>query len=253
MKIFSGKKSLLWALFVLLGIGCSSGYHLARSESKGYPVDGAIAVDSAVLGVYFPYKAGLDSQMNRIIGYSALPMSKKSSDTLAESLLSNFFADATLFQAKKLDTAIDFAMPSTKGGIRVDLPQGPITVSNIFELMPFENELLVCTIKGTDVRLLLEFIAASNGQPVAGLRMKIKDKKPVDVLINGQPFDISRNYRVLTSDYVSNGGDNARGFKDPLEKKVLGLKVRDALLNEVKDKQALGKAITAQLDGRITY
>lgn len=240
-------------IYLLSAVSCSSGYQLVKADRREYPVNASIAVDSTVLKTYLPYKAGLDSQMNQVIGHSALAMSKKSSDTLPESLLSNFFADATLVQARKLDKAIDFAMPSTKGGIRVDLPRGPITVSNIFELMPFENELVVCTIKGTEAQRLFEFIAASKGQPVAGLNMKIKDKKPVDVVINGQPFDISRNYRVLTSDYVSNGGDNTLGFKDPLEKKVLGLKVRDALLNEVKEKHAEGKTITAQLDGRITY
>ena len=253
MKISFAGKPLVALLLMLLGFGCSSNYQLSKSNRQEYPVSSAIALDSAVLKTYLPYKSALDSQMNTVIGHSAIAMSKKSGDTLPESLLSNFFADATLRQARKIDAKIDFAMPSTKGGIRVDLPKGPLTVSHIYELMPFENELIVCTIKGSEAQQLLDFIAASKGQPVAGLSMKIKDKKAVDVVINGAPFDINRNYRVLTSDYVASGGDNTIGFKDPVEKKVLGLKVRDALLKEVADKQAEGKTITAQLDGRITY
>lgn len=253
MTTFLKGKLLLWALLVSLGFSCSSGYQLSKSNRTGYAINGMIAVDSAILKTYLPYKMQLDAEMNKVIGQSAMAMSKKSSDTLPESLLSNFFADAVMEQAIKIDSAIDFAIPSTKGGIRVDLPKGAVTVSNIFELMPFENELVVCTIRGTEARRLLEFIASTNGQPVSGLRMKIKDKKPVDVLINGRTFDADTNYRVLTSDYVSNGGDNTLGFKDPIEKKVLGLKVRDALINYVKENQATGKLITAKLDGRITY
>ncbi|MNL32993.1 hypothetical protein D3C87_1548790 [compost metagenome] len=56
---------------------------------------------------------------------------------------------------------------------------------------------------------------------------------------------------MLTSDYIASGGDNARGFKNPLDKKVLGLKVRDALIGYVKDIEAAGKTINAKLDGRI--
>ena len=143
-------------------------------------------------------------------------------------------------------------MPSTKGGIRVDVPKGAIKLSNIFELMPFENELVAFTLKGTDVQELINFVAASNGQPIAGIRLKIADKKPVDIFIKGKPFDPQKTYRVLTSDYIAGGGDNALGFKNPVEKKVLGLKVRDALINYVKEIQAAGKTLNPQLDGRIT-
>ena len=253
MNVIKRHRCCFLLLTLLFAASCSMHYQLTESRRIDYAINSSLNPDSSIINTYLPYKSQLDAEMTKVIGHSAMLMSKKSSDTLPESLLSNFFADAVMEQAKKIDPNIDFAIPSTKGGIRVDLPKGPIMVSNIFELMPFENELVVCTIKGTEARRLLEFIAASNGQPVAGLQMKIENKQPVQVSIDGQPFDINRNYRVLTSDYVSNGGDNTLGFKDPIEKKILGLKVRDALMNYVKEKHAEGKTITAQLDGRITY
>ncbi len=60
--------------------------------------------------------------------------------------------------------------------------------------------------------------------------MKIVNQKPVDVMINGKPFDLAKNYYVLTSDYISGGGDGISSFKNPVSRKVLGLKVRDALI-----------------------
>jgi 2',3'-cyclic-nucleotide 2'-phosphodiesterase (5'-nucleotidase family) len=235
---------------VLLVASCSSGYQLVKANRAEYPINKDVAVDSTVIKTYLPYKKQLDAEMNQILGYSDVLMVK--SNDLPETILGDFFSDAVLQQALKYDPTIDFSMPSTKGGIRVDVPKGEIKLSNIFELMPFENELVAFTLKGTDVQQLLNFIAATNGQPIAGLRLKIVDKKPVDVFINGKAFDPNRTYRVLTSDYIAGGGDNALGFKDPIEKKVLGLKVRDALINYVKENQAAGKTINPKLDGRIT-
>lgn len=235
---------------VLSFAACSSGYKLVKANRAEYAINKGIAADSAIIQAYLPYKAQMEAEMNQVIGHSEVQMPKV--DTIPESLLGNFFADATLQQARKYDPSIDFAMPSTKGGIRVALPKGNIALSNIFELMPFENELIAFTLSGAEVQNLLNFIAATNGQPVSGLRMKIRNKKPEGVLINGKAFDPGKTYRVLTSDYIASGGDNARGFKNPLDKKVLGLKVRDALIGYVKDNEAAGMTINAKLDGRIT-
>jgi len=237
---------------LLLAASCSSGYQLVKTNRAEYKVNKELAVDSSIVKTYLPYKVQLDAEMNQVIGHSAVQMSKKSSDTLPESLLSNFFSDAVLEQALRYDQNIDFALPSTKGGLRVDFPKGEVTVSNVFELMPFENQLIVFTLKGTDVQQVLDFIASTNGQPVARLQMKIADKKPLDVRVNGEAFDLNKTYRVLTSDYIGGGGDNVPAFKNAIDKKVIGLKIRDALMNYVKETEAAGKTINPRLDGRIT-
>lgn len=230
-------------------LSCSSGYQLVKANRAEYNINNSVVADSAIIRYYLPYKQQLDAEMNQVLGYTEVEMVK--SNLLPETVLGDFFSDAVLSEALKIDPTIDFAMPSTKGGIRVDVPKGAIKLSNIFELMPFENELLAFTLKGSDVQDLLNFIAVTSGQPVAGIRLKIKDGKPVDVLIQGKPFDPNKTYRVLTSDYVAGGGDNARGFNNPIEKKVLGLKVRDAIINYVKANQAAGKTLNPKLDGRI--
>lgn len=241
---------LLFALF--LG-SCASGYQVTRSGRAAYHINTELPADSAIIKFYAPYKLKMEAEMSKVIGHSADVLSKKQSDSLPESPLSNFFADAVMQEVEKTDAQIDFAIPSTKGGLRVDLPKGNITVSNVFELMPFENQLIVFTLNGADVQRLLEFIAVSNGEPVAGLKMAIRDKKPAGVWIKGVPFDVSKTYRVLTTDYISGGGDNTKGFEQPLDKKVLGLKVRDALMNYVKNVEAEGKLIQAKTDGRIIH
>jgi 2',3'-cyclic-nucleotide 2'-phosphodiesterase (5'-nucleotidase family) len=238
---------ILGSLFLC---SCSSNYKLVKSNRTEYAVTKDVAADSSVIRTYQPYKLKLDSQMNEVLGYSASELTKKLVG--GESSLGNFFADAALSEARKADRQIDFTMPSTNGGLRNDLPSGAITLSNVFELMPFENELIVFEIKGTAVQDLLNYIARSGGQPVGGLTMKIKAGKPADVMINGKSFDRTKNYRVLTSDYIAGGGDGISSFKKPVSSKVLGLKIRDALISYIKASKGNGKKISSKLDGRMT-
>lgn len=240
--------SLIFTSFFLFS--CSTNYKVVKSNRAEYAVNKDVAADSSVIRAYQPYKLKLDSQMNAVLGYSDVALTKK--PVGGESVLGNFFSDAALAEARKIDPKIDFTMPSTNGGLRNDLPLGAITLSNVFELMPFENELISFEIKGEAVQRLLDFIANSGGQPVGGLKMRIVKKKATDVLINGVPFDATKNYRVLTSDYISGGADNITSFKDPVNSKVLGLKIRDALIMYIKEKQAANEKISSKLDGRIT-
>lgn len=241
---------LIFLLGSFLSGACSSTYQVVKSNRGEYKLSDDVAVDSTIIRTYQPYKLKLDSQMNEVLGYSEHELVKK--PVGGESSLGNFFADAALFEARKISPQIDFTMPSTNGGLRNDLPLGAITLSNVFELMPFENELIVFELKGSAVQALLDYIARTGGQPVAGLTMKIKAKKPVDVLIGGKPFDPAKNYSVLTSDYIAGGGDGISSFKNPVSSKVLGLKIRDALIQFIRENQAKGVKISSKLDGRIT-
>src|SRR5690606_12674159 len=128
------------------------------------------------------------------------------------------------------------------------LQKGDITIGNLFELMPFENEMVLLELSGKDVLQLAQFIAASGGQPVSGLRMKITDNKPIDILIAGKPLTESRTYKLITYDYLANGGDNSRGLGKPISRVNLGQKVREALIEYVSEQEKAGKHINTQLD-----
>ncbi|RYF10032.1 MAG: hypothetical protein EOO42_23170 [Flavobacteriales bacterium] len=241
---------LFLALVIALLSACGTRYTLVKSNREEYNINTNLAVDSTIIKTYLPYKAELDREMNDVIGYTDVTLTKSSK--LPESVLGNFFADAVLNQARKIEPNIDFAIPTTNGGLRNDIAKGEITVSKVFELMPFENETVVFTLKGRDVLDVLNFIASSGGQPVSGLKMKIENKLPKDIFINGKAFDLNKTYVVLTSDYIASGGDGTTGFSKPIAKKVIGLKVRDALLQEIKQLNANGKRINTTLDGRVT-
>jgi 2',3'-cyclic-nucleotide 2'-phosphodiesterase (5'-nucleotidase family) len=215
--------------------------------------------DSATAAILLPYKDSLDKLMNVVVGYSDVAMPKEREKL--ETLLGNFVADVCLQEGNRQLIQVDKGLPRyaqlclfNNGGLRSSLPQGNITRGNIFELMPFDNEIVIVTLTGKKTWDLLRYLAASGGQPVAGLKMGIKpDKTPGTVLIQGQPFDSTKTYMVMTSDYLANGGDKMDFFRNPLQLETTGLKIRDALLEYCMTQKALGKTIHPVPDGRLYY
>jgi 2',3'-cyclic-nucleotide 2'-phosphodiesterase (5'-nucleotidase family) len=200
-----------------------------------------------------PYRDSLDLQMKEVLGISDQAMTKGN----PESVLGNFVADLVLYQTgkyleKKGKPPVDMVLLNN-GGLRAPLPAGEITREMVFKLMPFENELVVLTMTGEKTREMLEYIAAIDGMPVAGLKMGIKNKKPSGVMINGEPLNTGKNYRIVTSDYLAAGGDKMKFFNNPVATDTVHMLLRDAIIYYIQEKNREGKTLTAKTDGRIYH
>ena len=217
--------------------------------------------DSATDKILRPYKDSLDKLMNVVIGKTDIAMPKERDKP--ETLLGNFVADVCLknirdnctrmFDPGSAVSCADICLFNT-GGLRSSLPQGNITRGNIFELMPFDNQLVIVTLSGKKTWELIKYVSMSGGQPMAGMKLGIHpDKTPSAVLIQGQPFDSSRTYNVLTSDYLSNGGDKMDFFKNPVKTESTGILIRDAILDYCMDETKKGNTLSSKLDGRFYY
>lgn len=252
MKCFTTRNHLLLlAVAIWLGGASCSRYFVPRGQAvyTQLQVDSTTADAADYVQFYTPYKKQLEAEMNRVVGRAAISLTKPSNEP--ETRLGNFFADVLLAQARKQIPDAEFAF-GTKGGLRIELHQGPITVGNLFELMPFENEIVVLELAGENVLDLAQFIATTGGQPVSGIRMEIVDGKATNIRIGGKPIDANRTYKLVTYDYLANGGDHALGLADPVNRTNLGIKVREALITYVSNEAEAGNDINVQLDGRIT-
>ena len=91
--------------------------------------------------------------------------------------------------------------------------------------MPFENAFVTVKFSGADMQKFFDFIAAGGGDPISGARFTIANKKAIDITINGETFDSNKEYVVLTSDYMANGGDGGAIFTndDDLAHKLRGI------------------------------
>ena len=237
---------------IALGLGSTScnRYFSPRGQVAytKLQIDSTLTGDPGFMRLYAPYRLKLEAEMNRVVGHTDVDLTKPSN--APETRLGNFFADALLAEGRKLYPEAEFSF-GTKGGLRMELQKGDITVGNLFELMPFENELVLLELSGKSVAQLAQFIAATGGQPVAGLRMRIKEGKATGITIGGKPLNPSRTYKLITYDYLANGGDNSRGLNNPVSRINLGQKVRDALITYVSEQARAGNHINTQLDERI--
>jgi 2',3'-cyclic-nucleotide 2'-phosphodiesterase (5'-nucleotidase family) len=207
--------------------------------------------DSLVLLLVKPYKDTLDADMNLVLIRSDQVLDKGQ----PESRLGNMFSDICLAvtneQYHPADGKLaDFAF-FNNGGLRNSLPKGDVTKGNIFELMPFENELIILTLNGATVKKIFNFIASKGGVPVSGLRMGIQNGMPVNMTIDGIPFDSSKVYKMVTSDYLANGGDECFFLQDAVKSETLHLKIRDALIDFLKLKGSRHELLHSDLDKRI--
>ena len=242
-------RHLILGLSLLTLIGCTKVMHVSNSEAQTYPMSNEeVTPDKSVEALIKPYRVKLDKEMNQVIGYSETDLFK----TQPEGTLNNWMADAVQYQSKKhFKEKVDCTILNY-GGIRIpSIAKGAITRSKIFELMPFDNEILLLELDKSTFTELLNTIAGYGGWPISKeLKMSIADGKATDVAINGQPLE-DKIYQVVIPDYIANGGDNCFFLAD--RKRIrLGVLVRDALLDHVEEMEAKGEKINVVKDGRLT-
>ncbi|MEL7162689.1 MAG: 5'-nucleotidase, partial [Bacteroidota bacterium] len=155
-----------------------------------------------------PYKAQLDAKMQRELATIVTPLRKSA----PESNLGNWMAD--LLQAAAEDIYPDKKIAFTtanQGGVRVnEIGAGPLIVSEIYELMPFDNELVLLELTGKEVTEFVSHIANSGGWPVsAELSVRQEESGKLVIRISGQPVSPTATYFVALPDYVANGGSNS--------------------------------------------
>lgn len=195
-----------------------------------------------------PYKSHLSKIMNEILAVSEQNLFKEN----PEGLLGDFTADIILKKAREYcdSCKIDFCVLNNSS-LQNHFPKGNITRGNVFQVLPYENEMVLLTLSGNKVKEFLDFTANKGGIPVSGLRMKIKNNMPADVMIGDEKFNPSRTYSIVVPDYLANGGDNMAFFTHPIRKVILEKKLRDAVIEYLQEETKNGNTIKVKLDERI--
>lgn len=213
-----------------------------------YHIDDFTKKDTALISLLATYKDSINKTMSTVLGFSTEGLTKKQ----PESGLGNFMTNAMKTMAeKKFGTRVDVAFINY-GGIRSYLPKGDITVGKIFELMPFDNLIVLQEVKGDTLLSFLNFVAERNGWPVSGISMTISNRKAYNILVNGKPLDTTATYTIANSDYIANGGDDVKMLK-AIPQINKGYLLRDALIAYTKLLTDTGESIDAKLEKRITY
>ena len=107
--------------------------------------------------------------------------------------------------------------------------------------MPFENSAVVVGLKKEQIIAIANYIISEKKpHPLSGMTFTIsKDKQPINILVKGKPLEENTIYYVVTSDYLSNGGDNMEFFKQNVERHDLNYKLRNIMIDYFKDVDTL--------------
>jgi 2',3'-cyclic-nucleotide 2'-phosphodiesterase (5'-nucleotidase family) len=215
--------------------------------------ENANPIDSQLVQLYLPYRKILEKDMNRVISNSEVELVKQK----PESGLTNLLADLLLDEGRKFAEDNNLQInPDVSffnyGGIRTSLPKGEITVGKIFELMPFENEMVYIQLTGSQLQEFYDIVAENRGESVGGVRLVISGGKAKNVFINKEKLDSVKKYWLVTNDYSANGGDGLEVFTQRLEWIGTDKKIRDVIISNFEERQKNGENITEKLDGRIT-
>ena len=222
-------------LVALVLIGCKTPLNLASVHTeKNIYITGSLADDEAMDDIIQPYKHELEGQMNTKISHTNAELNKSGDNSNLGNLLADYtFQGADDWAKKNNYPAVDAAVINI-GGIRTIIPKGDILTKQIYEVMPFENEVVIVKLSGKDVEGLFDYyMTTQKNNPVSHLIIETDNQSISKKLINGKPLDYSRDYYIATSDYLAMGGDNMFFFS---KGKIIptGIKMRDLFLEKFK-------------------
>ncbi len=216
-------------------LGCKNSIQTTSIKAEKIPIDQSIEGDPEIEAYIKPYAEHLNQTLDSIIAYNPTNLSKK--DGKLNTALGNLMADLVMEQAKpvfksRTGNSIDVVLLNN-GGIRSGIGKGPVTSRTGFELMPFENEIVVVELSGKKVQEMLSYLeVAKTAHPISGMQLTVDDNyKLTSALIGGKELDLNRSYFVATSDYLQQGGDNMNFFKDPLNLFDIDYKLRNAIID----------------------
>tara|TARA_R110002126_G_scaffold264407_2_gene407414 strand:- start:299 stop:1078 length:780 start_codon:yes stop_codon:yes gene_type:complete len=217
--------------------------HVSKIEGKQIPITEKENQVAEIENFIKPYREHINKDLDSVLAYCPETLDKKTVNW--QTTIGNLMADVTLkrgntvFKSRENKT-IDICLLN-HGGIRSIIPKGNVTTRTAFELMPFENTMVVIALKGEQIfEIVTYFIAEKKPHPLSGLTFTIdKDNQPKNILVQGKKVEKDKVYYVGTNDYLSNGGDNMSFFKKGIATYDLDYKLRNILIDYFKEKDTI--------------
>jgi len=227
-------KFLVFGFIGLLFIGCKTPLNIANIHTeKNIYITDQLQDDKTMDAIIQPYKHELEGKMNTKISHTNTELNKSGDNSNLGNLLADYtFEGADEWTKKNNLPPIDAAVINI-GGIRTIIPKGDILTKQIYEVMPFENEIVIIKMNGKDIEGLFDYyLKTQKNNPVSHLVIETDENNTISKkLINGKSIDHNKTYYIATSDYLALGGDNMFFFGKG-EMISTGIKMRDLFLEK---------------------
>jgi 5'-nucleotidase / UDP-sugar diphosphatase len=229
------------------------------TEAKGEPLimDGGVHEHEATKARIAEAAAPLEEIRQRVVANTAEAIDgERGSCRAMECAMGNIIADAMLDRVK--DQGIQIAIQNG-GGIRASIDAGDVTMGEVLTVLPFQNTLSTFQVSGETIIAALENGVSQHEEgagrfpQVAGMTYAFDvSKEPgsriSDVMVGGAPIDPAKMYGVVSNNYVRNGGDGYKMFRDAMNAYDYGPDLADV----TAEYMAKMGPVKPMLDGRIT-
>ncbi len=233
---------------LLIAFGCKSEkLHLNKIEGQRLDINQTVSPNADIEAFIAPYKNRIESDLDSVLAYAVDTYSKN--DGELNTAIGNLMADIVRTQGnivfnKRTGHTIDVVILN-HGGIRAEIPKGPVSARTAYNVMPFENEIVVTGLKGEKIDEAIDYLVSrKRANPIAGLKIVVdKNYNLISATINDEKINPNKIYYFATSDYLYNTGDNMTFFQPNEEFYEIDYKIRNAMIDYFKKADTIAPVI----------
>ena len=209
-----------------------------------------IEPDAEVQSIVDRFQAQLGEELGKTVGEAQTSILRGVTRGV-ESEMGNFVTDAMRTYLADVDVAFTNA-----GGLRADIDAGPITLEEVYAVLPFSNTLVTMELTGEQVIQVLEEGAGSRygTVQVSGLTWSYDADAPFGnrvasvTLPDGSPIDPAATYRIATNNFMAGGGDAFTTLTEGSNVIDTGINLVDAVVRYLEQHSP----VDPQVEGRLT-
>ena len=206
------------------------------------------------------YKAPIDQLKTAIVGKTLVDLdAERAHVRTMETNFGNLVADASLFSGEMAKASIAIV---NGGAIRSSIPAGDVSLGQILETIPFNNDIVIFDITGEQLVAALENgvskVEAVEGRfpQIAGFRFSWDPGskpgsrvKSVEIKTGSgfKPLDKLASYRIVTNSYLFTGGDGYTSFQKGTNVEYLGFVDYDMVTEYIQK----NSPVSPTVEGRI--
>ncbi|CAM4244895.1 5'-nucleotidase C-terminal domain-containing protein [Zobellia nedashkovskayae] len=220
---------------------------LQKIDAKQIVIDSSLKTTGSIETLVKPYRERINHVLDSTLAYAPYPISK--TDGELNTTAGNLMADIVLSEANPIFKSrtghtIDLVLLN-HGGIRSLISKGNVSSRTAFEVMPFENSIVVAELKGSSILKMASYLRDSGrAHPIAGLQLTLDAENEIQsISIQGKPLEEVRTYYVATSNYLVNGGDSMVFFEDAVNITNTDYLIRNAMIDYFKKTDTLKPVI----------
>ncbi len=184
---------------------CHTARHIQQIEGNQTKVNkDNIKLNPEMDSLIAPYRVIYNQKMFDTLAYNPIELGKNKSMSNLGSWVTEgmkWYCDSVL------KNPVDFSICNS-GGIRVKtMAKGPVLLKNIYEIMPFDNALIILELDSSQMDSLTAHLVNYGAWPMSGnCQIKIDSNKKTGYWQVEKPISKPK-FKIAISDFLANGGD----------------------------------------------